>query len=156
MGTDDHLVVFSLDDCKYALNLSAVARVIPSVAVTPLPEAPPIILGVIKIREKIIPVVNIRRRFHLPGRELGLDDQIIIAKTKKRAVGLVVDSVAGVEKHDHLRTVTKEKILSSLKYVEGIIQMEEGLVLIHDLDQFLSLEEEEALDAAMEKERNTK
>ena len=156
MGKNDHLVVFSLDNCKYALNLPSVARVIPSVAVTPLPEAPPIILGVIKIREKIIPVVNIRKRFHLPERELGLNDQIIIAKTNKRAVGLVVDSVAGVEEHDHLRTITKEKILPSLKYVEGIIQMEDGLVLIHDLDQFLSLEEEHALEEAMEKERNAK
>lgn len=156
MGRDDHLVVFSLDNCKYALNLAAVVRVIPSVAVTPLPEAPPIILGVIKIREKIIPVADIRKRFHLAGRELGLNDQIIIAKTKNRNVALVVDSVAGVEGHDHLRTIPKEQILPSLKYVKGITQMDGGLVLIHDLDQFLSLEEEEALESAMEKERNDK
>ena len=74
-----HYVVFTLDGLFYAVSLSAVSRVIRAVEITPLPKAPPIVLGVINLGGRIIPVVNIRKRFLLPERELELTDQLIVA-----------------------------------------------------------------------------
>jgi purine-binding chemotaxis protein CheW len=151
MNITNQLVLFSIDDGRYALNLHVVERVIPSVAITRLPDAPPIVLGVIKVQEHIIPVVNIRNRFRLQEREMGLSDHIIIAQTSKRRVAFFVDAVHGIFGLGDRRVVTADEIVPSLRYVEGIVQMDDGLIIIHDLDQFLSLDEEQALDNALAK-----
>ncbi len=147
----ESIVVFMLEGSKYALSLSAVDRVVPSVAITPLPEAIPIILGVINYQSIIIPALNIRKRFHLLDREIRLADHLIIAKTSKRVVALLADEVKGVFEIGNCNPVKPEDISSSLKYVDGIIQMDDGLVIIHDLEKFLSLDEEEVLDDSIEK-----
>lgn len=114
-----------------------------------MPEAPEIVLGVINLQGRVIPVVNIRKRFHLPERETNLSDQLIIAQTAKRTVALVVDAVAGLREHLERDVVPGESVLPTIKYVDGVARMDGGLVIIHDLDRFLSLEEEESLDNAI-------
>jgi len=143
------LVVFTLDGGRYALPLSSVKRVIPAIEITPLPQAPGITLGVINIRGEILPVVNIRKRFRLPEREVDLGDQIILGHTSRRSVAMVVDTVSGVMEAPKERVVIPDKIAPNLRYIEGVVKLEDGIVLIHDLDKFLSLEEEQDLDAAL-------
>ena len=89
MNKSNQLVVFLLNEQRYALYLPVVERVVSAVEVTPLPKAPDIVLGVINMQGKVIPVVNIRRRFGLPERQIDLSDQFIIANTTKRPVVLV-------------------------------------------------------------------
>lgn len=143
------LVVFTLDEQRYALHLSAVRRVIRRVAITPLPKAPEIVLGVINAQGYIIPVVDLRKRFRVPERAPALSDQMIIAQTSKRSVALIVDAVADVLERPSDLVITGERILPGLAYVAGVITLDDGIVLIHDLDTFLSLEEEATLDQAM-------
>jgi len=75
------LLVFRLDDQRYAFFLSIVVEVVRAVEITPLPSAPDIILGIINVRGTVVPVVNLRTRFRLPERNLEPDDRIIIART---------------------------------------------------------------------------
>jgi len=149
MNPANSFVVFTLDEQRYALLLSAVARVVPVVEITPLPKAPAIVLGVVNVQGRILPVVNLRGRFHLPERELRLSDQCIIARTLTRTVALVVDRVSGVLEVSDQAVIAAEQILPSMTYVAGVVKLEDGMVLIHDLDQLLSLDEEEALDQAL-------
>lgn len=144
-----YIVLFTLDDQRYALRLDAVERVVRAVEITPLPKAPEIVIGVINVQGRIVPVVNIRRRFRLPERELKLSDQIVIARTSRRTVALVVDAVRGVTELSGKQIVWPEDIVPQMQYVEGVVKLEDGLVLIHDLDRFLSLNEEITLDVAM-------
>lgn len=143
------LVPFLLDDCRYALHLDVVDRIIPAVELTPIPKAPEVVLGLINIRGKIIPVLNIRRRFRLPDRETELTDHFIIADTSKRTVALPADSVSGVIQIFEGEITEATDILPSLDYVEGVVKLKDGLLLIHDLENFLSLEEETTLDEAL-------
>jgi purine-binding chemotaxis protein CheW len=145
----DPLVVFTLDTQRYALRAAVVKRVVRMVEITPLPQAPDIVLGVISVQGQIIPVLNPRKRFRLPEHNIGLSDQLIIAYTAQRPVALVVDTVTGVVEYGATAVTAAETILSGLTYVQGVAQLAEGLVLIHDLDTFLSLQEERALDEAM-------
>jgi purine-binding chemotaxis protein CheW len=145
------LVVFALDDQRYALHLSAVERIVRAVEMTPLPKAPKIVIGVINVQGRIIPVFNIRRRFHLPEREIELSDQLIIANTARRTVALVVDTVDGVIERLSEEVTPADQVLPRIEYVEGIVKLENGLVLIHDLDKFLSIDEEAKLDEAVNK-----
>ncbi|MGB9092805.1 MAG: chemotaxis protein CheW [Gallionella sp.] len=149
MKKPDHLIVFSLDRQRYALPLHAVDRVVRMVAITPLPKAPDIVLGVVNLQGHVIPVIDIRRRFSLPEKKIALTDQLVVAHTLRRPVALVADAV-----HDVIGSaqglIETENILPGLEYVEGVVKLTDGLILIHDLDRFLSLEEESSLDLALE------
>ena len=144
------LVVFNLDDQRYALRLLHVEQAIRMVEITPLPKAPDIVLGLVNVHGAVIPVLNIRKRFRLPEREPELADQLIIARTAKRLVALMVDTVHDVVDVQQEKMVAPETILPQLEHVNGVVKLDDALVFIHDLDAFLSLEEEQALDAAIE------
>lgn len=149
MNKSKPYVVFTLDEQRYALHLSAVGRIVRIVEITPLPKAPEIVLGVVNIQGQIIPVFNIRRRFHLPEREIELSDQLIIAHTSRRTVALVVEEVIGIIERAPQEIVPTEQVLPGTEYVEGVVKLEDGMILIHDLDTFLSLKEEKTLDVAL-------
>ncbi len=144
-----HYVTFELDEHRYALKLSDIIRVINVVSITPLPQAPGIVLGVINNHGQIIPVVNLRLRFNLPERQLELADRLIIARSPKRNVALLVDAVSGVIEILPSSISTASSILPDTKYIDGAIRLSDGLILVHDLAQLLSLEEESALAAVL-------
>lgn len=150
MINSTQLVVFTLDNRRFALPLPAVERVIRIVEIAPLPKAPEIVTGVVNIQGRVVPVVNIRRRFNMPGRETEISDQLVISRTSKRAVGIIVDEVAGVIECSGDEIVAAEKVLPGMEYVEGVAKLGDGMIFIHNLDRFLSLEEEKALDEAIQ------
>lgn len=150
MKDSGFLVVFTLDGQRYALPLPSVERVARMVAVTMLPKAPDIVLGVVNIKGRVTPVINMRRRFHLPEREIALTDQLIVAHTMRRPVALVADSVLGVIACPAQSLVAAEEVLPDTEYLEGVVKLKDGLILIHNLDKFLSLEEENFLAHALE------
>ncbi len=123
------LVMFALDNQKYALHLSAVETIIRAVEFTPLPKAPKIVNGIVNFHGKIIPVFNIRKRFNLPVKETNLNDRLIIAHTSKRMVVLIVDSVSNVISKSKEKIINANKILPEIKYVEGILKLKEGIIL---------------------------
>jgi purine-binding chemotaxis protein CheW len=150
-------VVFTLDELFYGIRLSAVVRVLRVVEITPLPNAPSIVMGVIDLGGRIIPVVNIRRRFQLLERQLELSDQLIVAMTVRpgsrqdagRLLALAVDTVVSVREISAKDTTSAATILPGLEHLEGVARTDEGLILIHDLGTFLSLEEEKVLGVIM-------
>jgi purine-binding chemotaxis protein CheW len=144
----NQILVFTLDESRYALLLSAVDRVVRSVEITPLPKAPEVILGVINVQGEIIPVVDVRNRFHLPARELGVDDRFIIARTWRQRLILVVDSVAGLRELANKDMAAVQNALPYAPYLHGVAKVEDELILIYDLDHFLSIDEEQMLDKA--------
>lgn len=143
------LVFFSLDEPRYALHLNAVIRVIQSVEITPLPKAPDIIKGVINLSGEPVPVVDIRKLFQLPPKQIGLDQQFIVAQTKKRKIAIVVDQVTGVARLVNHKLAGAAEIQPFAAYLSGITIYDNKIILIHDLDTFLSLDEERLLDESL-------
>ncbi|HEY9595535.1 MAG TPA: chemotaxis protein CheW [Spirochaetia bacterium] len=148
--------MFALEGSLYGLRLWSVDRVVPAAMITPLPKAPAIVMGIIRIGGMIVPVVNLRRRFHLPERDLMLTDQLIVARAPRRGkegyrtLALVVDSVEGVRELPGGAMTPAPRILAGLEYLEGVARTDDGMILIHDLGTFLSLEEDDALGAALD------
>ncbi len=151
LNDDDRnrIVVFALDEPRYALSLSAVERVVRAVEITPLPNAPAIIQGAINVQGKIIPVVNIRERLRLPARDIKLEDHFIIARTQRRSVALVVDYVSEIREIAGHELESGGQSLPFVEYLRGVVKTEENLILIYDIDTFLSLDEERMLDNAL-------
>ena len=143
------LVAFRIDDRSYALPLSTVERIVRAVEIIPLPKAPAIVLGIVNVGGCIIPVVNLRKRFHLPDKELQPTDQFILSQCGCRTVALVVDEVSSVVEGFEREVVAAPEILPGLEYIQGVARLEDGMILIYDLQKFLSLEEEAALDDAL-------
>jgi purine-binding chemotaxis protein CheW len=143
-------LVFTLDDQSYALHLPSVDRVARMAQITTLPNAPRIVLGLVNIHGRIVPVIDFRQRLNLPKREIVLDDRLIFAHARLRRLALVADAVTEVIECPEQSLALTDHILPGVKYLEGILKFKDGLVLIHDLDKFLSLEEEKALDIALD------
>jgi purine-binding chemotaxis protein CheW len=149
MNDSGRLITFTLETQRYALTLSSVDFVVRAVEITPLPKAPAVVLGIINVRGRVIPVVDIRKRFGLPPRELGLSDQLIIAHTPKRPVALVADRVDGVIGIDEREIIGADEVAPRTGHVAGVVKLAGGLMLIHDLAGFLSLDEENTLNGAL-------
>lgn len=148
-GAARPLVVFSVDTQRYALDLARVQRSVRAVAITPLPAAPAIVLGIVDFAGVVIPVINLRKRFDHPPRDVRLSDQLIVAMTGKRTVALLVDETQGVIEASPQSYAPAGDMLPRLELVAGALKLEDGLILIHDLDRLLSLDEEAAIDRAL-------
>jgi len=151
VGVPSQLVVFRLGEQGYALPLAAVDRIVHAVEVTPLPGAPPTVVGVIDVGGDVLPVFNLRRRFLLPERKVSPADQFLIARTANQRVALVIERAWGVVEYLEAEIIESAHILPGLELIQGVVQLEDGLVLIHDLEKFLSLEEAHALSSAMDR-----
>ncbi len=144
-------VVFALEDQKYALPLSQVEKVIRSVEITPLPKAPEIVSGIINMQGGIVPVFNLRKRFRLPERDLDIEDHMLVAIASSRIVTFGVDRVEGIIELPREQIIPHGKIHPEMEYVEGVIKLESGMIFIHELGRFLSLEEKAELESALKK-----
>jgi len=123
------------------------------VEVTPLPKAPAIAIGVINLHGTVIPVLDIRRRFGFPVRDYGPTAHLLVARTRRRTLAVPVDEVFGVSEVMAEAVTPPDAILPGISLVEGIVALADGLLFIHDLETFLSLDEENRLDEALEEMR---
>ena len=141
----NHYLIFILDKEKYAVSVSAVERICSVVNITPLPEVPDILHGIIKMKGLIVPVINVRKRLGMPDKETELSDHLIIVRTKKLILALLVDEVTGLMELDIKDIEKKDSIFPGLKYIEGVVKSSPGIIIVHNIDEFLSPEEEEKL-----------
>ena len=146
------LVVFWLDDLRYALPLTMVERTVRVVDITPLPGAPGVVRGVINVQGRIVPVFETRRRFALPERDVRLEDHLLIARTAARTVALLVDAVEGLFQCGDCDATPADRVWPGIGPVAGVVKRSDGLILIHDLDAFLSADERGALEQALSAE----
>ena len=147
----DQLLIFSIDGKRYAIHLQAVERVVPAVEITPLAEGADIVTGVVNVKGRVIPVLNIRRKFRLKERGIELDDNIIIVKGSKWTLAFAVDSVEGVIERRVAEIIPAGKILPDMEYTEGVIKIHNDIVFLHDIDMALSFDEKGKLEAIMDK-----
>lgn len=120
-----------------------------AVAIAPLPKAPPIVEGVINFRGTIVPVLDIRQRFNVPAVSLMPDQHFVVAQANGRTVALRVDRVSDLITIDDQAVESADRVAPGVEHVAGIVKLPDGLLVIHDLARFLSLEEAAQLDAGL-------
>jgi purine-binding chemotaxis protein CheW len=150
--TATQLLIFTLDGQRYALRLATVERVVRAAAITPLPHAPEIVLGVLDLQGHVIPVIDLRRRFRLPLRPIRTSDQYLIAHANARTVALVVDGAESLLECGDDAIIAPGDITAGTELLEGVTRTAAGLVLIHDLASLLFPEEEALLARALGEE----
>lgn len=148
MGSSQKLVAFALDDLQCALPLDRVARVVRAVQIAPLPGAPAVILGMINMQGTIVPVADLRQRLQLPPRDLNIYDHMVISRAPRRLLAIVADAVHGVVECAR-RDLVQVDGVPGVEHFHGVAKLPDGLLLIHDLDRLLSLDEEAAMERAL-------
>ncbi len=148
-GQQIPLLVFTQGAWRCALDISVVDRVVSMVEVTPLPKGPDRVLGVINVQGIVVPVIDARAGFGQSPRDVVPSDLLIMVHTTRRTVALVADTVVDVVSFSDLAQVDMAHILSNAGYVQGMVKLQDGLILIYNLEQFLSLNEEELLSQAL-------
>ena len=128
--------------------MPVVERVVRAVEFTPLPNAPPAVVGVINLQGRVVPVVSLRRRLGLRDRELELDDELLVVHDGPRTLALWVDSVQGVVSCPPQAAVGAADIAADLPDFETAVKLADGLVLVQDLARLLSPEERRRYDEA--------
>lgn len=141
--------MFRLEGQRYALPLGSVERIVRAAEITPLPGAPAVVIGVISVEGRILPVVDARSRLGLPARDIDPDDHFVIARVGMKTVVLVIDEPEAVIEVGAGDVTAGPEIVGGLQHVRGVVRLDDGLALIHDLENFLSLEETRALDDAI-------
>jgi purine-binding chemotaxis protein CheW len=139
-------LVFEVGAYRLAISARAVARIVRAVAISPLPGAATVLEGVINVGGTIVPVLDIRLRFGLPVVLLHPDQHLILAETRGGPVALRVDRAL------ELLALTPEMIRDAremgpgVRYASGVAALPDGVLVIHDLDRFLSSEERLEID----------
>lgn len=138
------LVTFRLGNEEFAVDILKVQEVNRMADITAVPNAPGSLEGVINLRGKVIPVLNLRRRLGLAARDADAQSRIMVVDTGT-TVGLMVDSVQEVLRLP-ADTVEPPPLLSSgtgSGYVKGIGKLDDRLVILLDVERLLANGEEE-------------
>ena len=144
-----NLVLFDIDGFHLALDATVVERVVLAAEIAPVPELPRGVRGVVNVRGKVLPVLDLRERLRLPAREIRSTDHFIVLRCGGRPVALMVDDVTGVVPAANAAVVEAPAVLPGLTSVEGWVKVNSELILIHDVEKFLTTDEMAALGRAM-------
>jgi purine-binding chemotaxis protein CheW len=133
----------------YGLPSSEVVELVRALAVAPLPNGPRIVCGVINLRGLVVPVFDLRARFGMISPPVEPSEHFIVARARRRVVALRADRALQVFTVAPENVTLAERIVSGTRYISGIATINGGIVLIHDLDAFLTEAEEATLDQAI-------
>jgi purine-binding chemotaxis protein CheW len=133
------LVTFNLGNEDYAVAILKVQEINRMKEITRVPNAPPYVEGVINLRGKVIPVVNLRSKFGLAAKENNEQTRIMIMDIQGITMGLVVDSVSEVLRIPSSTVEPTPPMASNIsaEFIKGIAKVDERLIILLDMDRLL-------------------
>ncbi len=142
------LVTFSIGEEEFGVDILKVQEIIRTMEITKVPRAPDFVEGVINLRGKVIPIIDLRRRFGLESRGHDKHTRIIVIEINNMIVGFVVDSVSEVLRIPANTVEPPPPVVAGLEseYISGVGKLEDRLLILLDLDRLLSGEERSMLD----------
>jgi purine-binding chemotaxis protein CheW len=140
------LVVFTLATEEYALPITKVQEINRLVPITKLPQTPAFMEGIINLRGRIIPVIDLRKRFSLVLKEHTDDTRIIIVEIQGQTLGVIVDAVTEVIRlqSESIEPPPQAFAIDS-KYIQGVGKLDSRLIILLDIDRIFSKNEEKVL-----------
>lgn len=137
---DMQLVVFGLASELYGVDISDVHEIIRMQVITRMPEAPHFVEGVIDLRGKVIPVIDLRKRLNFTVGEQTNETRIVVVDVAGRNVGMIVDKVIEVLRIPTSSIEPPSSMITSdsTNYLNGIVKLENKLIIILDLGKALS------------------
>ena len=137
------MAVFKVGTERYAVDIMRIKEVIKPPKITPLPNVPDFLDGVINLRGMVMPVISMRERLGFPLENIGKEARVIIIILNGRAVGVFVDSVEEIVNIPLKDIKAPPKIAKGIdsEYLKGICRVEGDLLVLLDLDKILTTTE---------------
>ena len=147
-------LTFSMADEEYGIGILKIKEIIGMMPVTTVPQTPEFVKGVINLRGKVIPVIDLRLRFGMDSIDYTERTCIIVVEIKGSAgtvqIGIVVDSVSEVLniKGDDIEETPTFGTKLNIDYILGMAKMEGGVKILLDIDRILSEDQIAVLEKA--------
>ncbi|HSA14203.1 MAG TPA: chemotaxis protein CheW [Spirochaetota bacterium] len=139
----EQFVTFMIGNERYGVDILKVRDIIDMVEITQVPRSPACLKGVINLRGKIVPVVDLRLKFRMPEIPYTGVTVIIVVEVRSKLIGMIVDSVSDVvdvavstiDHGSYFRTGIRDE------FVSGVGRHDEGLIIILDVEKILQPED---------------
>ncbi len=156
LESEKQLVVFDLAEEGYGVDIGSVREIIRMQEITKVPRAPDFVEGVINLRGRVIPVIDLRKRFGFEATEMTKDTRIVVVDIGGQDIGVVVDAVTEVLRlsADKVEPASSVITTSDSEYLLGIAKLDERLIILLDLQQALSAMEERSMAQALKNREN--
>ncbi len=143
------LVTFSLAAEEFGVDILDVKEIIVIMETTKIPRAPDFVEGVINLRKEVIPIIDLRKRFGMPGKTHDSNTRIIVIEIKDLLVGFIVDSVSEVLRVPMKTVEPPPAVVSGVdsEYIRGVGKLNDKLLILLDLERLLTVSEIEFLES---------
>lgn len=140
-------VTFRLAGQKYAVDILKAQEINILKEITAIPNAPDYVEGAINLRGKVIPVLNLRKKFHLEAQPLNDQTKVIVIDIRGVVMGVIIDAVSDVLRVPANLVEPPPPVASVIRtdFVRGVAKLPDGLVIILDMDKLLDPTEQQAL-----------
>ena len=137
------LVSFNVGSEEFVVDILKVQEINRMVEITKVPQAPHYVEGVINLRGKVIPIVDLRKRFNLELKEYDKNTRIIAVDIGGNIMGMVVDSVSGVLRLPSDTIEPAPEIVTGInsEYIKGVAKLEDRLLIFLDLSKVIDMNE---------------
>ncbi|GAV22531.1 chemotaxis protein CheW [Carboxydothermus pertinax] len=145
--SEAQIVIFTLNQQQYGVDIAQVFEIIRMTDITKIPNTPYFVEGVINLRGKIIPVIDLRKRLGMPEVERDKATRIIVVDVDGLTVGMIVDSVMEVFRLNDVEIESTPSMINDIdsSFIQGIAIKDERMIILLDLNRVLKGEEKEAL-----------
>lgn len=147
--TQLQLVTFGLGEEEFGVDILAVHEINRMMELTRVPQSPPEVEGVVNLRGRIIPVIDLRTRFGMPAADRTEQSRIVVVEVKKRVIGFLVDRVNEVLRIPSSIVDTGAQASTSISadFIAGVGKLEDRLLILLDLGRLFGVGELDELDA---------
>jgi len=150
--SEEQLVVFSLADETYGIDISVVNEIIRMQSITQVPRTPEFVEGVINLRGRIVPVIDLRKRFGLEVSEETQASRIMVVELEGIIMGMIVDAVSEVLRLPKDSIEPTPPMVSGVDaaYLRGVGKWDDRLIILLDIDKVLYKNEQEMVARAVQ------
>ncbi len=137
------LVSFKIGSEEFGVDILKVQEINRMVEITKVPQAPDYVEGVINLRGKVIPIIDLRKRFDLEIKEYDKNTRIVVVDITGNIMGMVVDSVSEVLRLPQSTIEPPPEIVTGINsdYIKGVAKLEDRLLIFLDLSKVIDFRE---------------
>ncbi|GGI78156.1 chemotaxis protein CheW [Legionella impletisoli] len=150
--SEKQLVIFRLQQEEFGIDIMQVREIVPMMIISRLPNAPNHIEGVINLRGRVIPVMNLNERLGLSQFSESIQPKrIVVVEVDEATIGLLVDDVPEILRIAKDKIESSSEIIKKRKnawYIQGVGKLDTRLIIILDLSEILSLADQNLVENA--------
>lgn len=151
MADEIQLVVFTLKQgnitCEYGVPITKVQEIIPMTTPTKIPQTPDFVEGIINLRGKIIPIIDLKKRFEMGRSEITNETRSVVVEVEGQTVGIIVDEVSEVLRLPVNSIEPPPAVIGGItaEYLKGVGKLDDRLLILLDMDKILTDHEKREL-----------